>query len=319
MEIDFSKCRICTPTGDDLLALYRMLMEVFVDDRPVFTEMIEKGKRFYTWTPHALYLGNEVLGNASLVPMRIWLGGQVTGIIGIASVGTPEQYRRRGIARYLVQHCLKIIDRQKAVSILLTELPVMYEKAGFKAIDQTCLAASVRQMDFADKGFECELLERIGDRQIEQIVRIYAEEYPNYDGKVVRDPDYWQLYAMLFNLHQRSRILFCIRDGRVLGYGRFDVEADRLLVSEICCEESATDVVEALLGFITDYALQAGVDLVTFALPVDHFARPILESRGIPLEPEPAGARRETFMVRLAASEGLEPFDRLQWSLADKF
>ena len=319
MELDLSKCRIHTPTGDELLRLYRMVMEVFVGDRPVFAEMIEKGRRFYTWTPYTLYLGNELLGNVSLMPMRIWLEGRITQTVGIASVATPKRYRRMGVAKHLMGHCLGVIDRQKMPAVLLTNLPGMYQWAGFEAVDQAYPAASTRQVDFAKRGFDCKLLETLAEDHLEEMARLYAQEYPNYDGKVVRDPDYWQLYQMLFNPYPKIKVLFCIRDGRVLGYARLELEDDRLLVSEICGDASGTDVAETLLGFMADYARQVGRDLVTFALPPDHFAKQILNHHDVQLQPEPPGAHRETFMVRPRAGELLGPLERLQWSLADKF
>ena len=319
MKLDLSKCEICTPTGEALVALYRMLMEAFPVDRPVFAEMIEKGRRFYTWTPYAMYLGDELLGNVSLMPMRIWLGGQPTEVVGIASVATHEQYRRQGVATHLVRYSLEILDERKAPAVLFADLPGLYEPLGFERIDQTCEAASVAQIRLANRGFCCELVDQLDQSRLDQMAAIYADEYPNYDGKVVRDPDYWQLYQMLFNPYPKSRILFSTSQGRAIGYARVEVEEDRLLIAELCGRADAVGAAEALLRFAADYARQAEVDLVTFAFFPDHFAREILRRHHVPLEPEPAGAHRGTFMVRPPAGQVLGPWECLKWSLADKF
>jgi predicted acetyltransferase len=319
MGLDLSQSEIRTPTGEALLRLYEMLMEAFPVDRPVFTEMITKGKRFYTWTPYALYLGEELLGNVSLMPARIWLGAEPLKVVGVASVATRKPYRRKGVAKRLLQHTLQMVDDEEAPAVLFTDLPAVYEGRGFRRIGQTCAAASTSRMRFEGKRFECKVLDTLDQPRLEQLAEIYAQEYPNYDGKVIRDADYWQLYQMLFNLYPNPKIVVCTGGGHALGYARVETEKDRLLVSELCSPPSAVEVTEALLAFLADHAPQVERELITFALPPGHFAWQILQRYQIPLEPEPAGAHRGTFMVRPAAGELLGPLEHLQWSLADKF
>ncbi len=319
MEIDLSRCEIRTPTGDDLLPLYEMLMDAFPVDRAVFSQMIEKGKRFYTWTPYTLYLDDQVLGNISLIPVRIWLADEKVETVGVASVATPTAYRRKGIAKHLIRHCMNIVDRQNRSCVLFTDLPGLYEQFGFQAIAQAYLAVPAGQMNFAAARFEFRMVETLDEWCLDQMSRLYAEQYPNYNGKVVRDPDYWQLYQMLVDPYPKVRVLFCIEGGQAVGYARLELETDRLLVSEVCCAESALGVAEALLGVAAKFSRQAGLELVTLALPPDHFAWPVLRHHNIEVLPEPAAPGRETFMVRPAAGEPLGPLGRLHWSPADKF
>ncbi len=318
MKLDLSECEIRTPTGDDLADLYGMLIDVFPVDRPVFTEMIETGKSFYTWTPYALYRRGELLGNVSLVPLRIWLSGQPTEVAGIASVGTRKEHRRKGVAQHLMRHALAIVDEWKMPAVLFTDLPKLYEGLGFHSIEQTYPSAPVGRMEFAAEGFQCEVVDTLDQGRLDQMARVHADAYPNYDGKVVRDPDYWQLYQMLFNPFPKPKMLFLTDPRRIVGFARCEVEDDRLLVAELCAPANPTRVSESLLGFARDYACQLHRDSITLALPPDHFALETLR-RLIPLEPERPGAHRETFMVRPPAGEPLGPLDRLHWSLADKF
>ena len=88
MDRDFSQHQIRVPSGGELVQLYEFLSECFPTDRPVFDEMSRTGKRFYTWSPHTLFHGDQIVANVSLVPMRIWLEGRAPGVIGIASVAT---------------------------------------------------------------------------------------------------------------------------------------------------------------------------------------------------------------------------------------
>ncbi len=317
--IDLTKCEIRTPTGDALLPLYEMLVEAFPVDRPVFNEMIATGRRFYTWTPYCLYRGDLVVGSVSLVPMRIWLAGQAMEVVGIASVATRSEYRRQGIAGHLLRHALRIVEERRAPAVLFTGLPGIYQRRGFKRIEQTYLAASAGRMEFARRGHDCEILESLDDGHLDRLASVYAGDYPNYDGKVVRDPDYWQLYQMLLNLYPKPKILSCTQRGRLAGYARVEPEDDRLLVSEICGDPRAGNLTEALLSFVAGYARQIRLDLVTLALPRDHYVWQALRRDDAALQAEPPGADRETFMVRPAPQEDLGPLGQLQWSLADKF
>jgi len=319
MHRGFSDCRIRIPRGGLLDRLYEFLSECFPPDRAVFAEMARTGKGFYTWTPHTLFCGSEILGNVSLMPMRIWLDGRVTRIVGIASVATAPQCRRQGVASYLLHYALSLIDPQPTPCVLLTGLPGVYEGVGFREVVQEYRAVRVSQLDFTARGFEAKPLESLDDARLSQLAGIYAEKYPDYDGKLDRDPDYWQLYAMLFNLSARSQLLLCARGGELLGYARFDQDGDRLTVCELCAEPSAAEVCQALLGFLREFAARARAEWLSFALPPDHFVWPALRQHGVAIEPEPPGVAREKFMVRPASRQPQPALLRLQWSLADKF
>ncbi len=319
IERDFSECEIRIPTGEALDRLYEFLSECFPPDRPVFEEMTRTGKRFYTWSPHSLYRGSEIQGNLSLMPMRIWLEGRRTPVVGIASVATAPQYRRQGVAARLLRHALSLLDAQGSAGVLFTGLPEMYERFGFQALEQQYLAAPASQLGFGTHGFDREVLASLDDQRLPSLVRTYAEAYPNYDGKIDRDAGYWQLYVMLFNLLPRSKIVLCKRGGATLGYARFDEDADLLTVCELCADPSAVEVCEALLGSLREQAARAEVDVMSFALPPDHSVWPVLHGHGVTLVPEPRGVARETFMVRPRPGPSCPGLLRLRWSLADKF
>ncbi len=317
-DLDPSECRIRTPEHAERIALYEFLIGVFPVDRPVFREMVERGRRFYTWTPYALYHGGELVANVSLMPMQIWLNGQPRPIVGIASVATRERFRRRGVARHLLRHALGIVDERRAPAVLFTELPAVYEGLGFETIPQTYRAASARAFDWGDRPEPCELVGTFGAEHLGAMARLY-DRTPNYDGKVVRDAEYWQLYEMLFHAYARFKLLVCRRAGRMVGYARVEEEADRLLVSELCGEPSDVEVVERLLASAAAYARRIERDVISFAMPPGHFAESIVRARGVAFGPEPPGAPRESVMVRPAAGQPLGPLARVSWPLADKF
>jgi predicted acetyltransferase len=219
-----------------------------------------------------------------------------------------------------VLHCdLRLVDPQDVPCVLLTGLPDVYQGVGFQVVPQEYRAVRASQLHFTSGGFDGTLFESLGDARLPELARVYDQEYPNYDGKVHRDSDYWQLYAMLFHLAPQSRILLCMQGPEVLGYVRFDQDKDRLTVCELCVEPSAADVCEALLGFLREFAAHVNVEWLSLAFPPGHFAWALLRRHGVAVEPEPAGVAREAFMVRPASGKSRPSLRGLQWSLADKF
>jgi GNAT superfamily N-acetyltransferase len=303
-----------------LIELYRMLMEVFAVDRGVFSEMISTGKSFYTWTPYALYSGDVLVGNVSLMPIRIRLGGRTVEVMGVASVATPEPFRGQGVATRLLRHCLDIVDRKRLPAVLFTGMPRFYEKMGFKAIQQTYLEAAAGDLRGATTVRDTEIAGQLDAPQVETMARIYLEEYPEYDGTVVRDWQYWQLYQMLVNNSPNVRIAtWRSSGGEAVGYARLELEEDRVLISELCCDPSRRAVAKDLVACAVRQALRSGKALISFALPHGHFLSETLAGEGVPFRPEPRGPHRETFMTRPPAGGTLGKLAGLQWSLADKF
>jgi predicted acetyltransferase len=294
-------------------------MEQFPSDRPLLQRVLDTGRGYYTWTPYALYRDNELLGSASLMPMQVQLDGRNCEVAGIASVATVSRYRRLGIARRLLEHCLGITDRWGVPCVLFSSLPRVYEGVGFREVPQEYVGVRAEQLRFPAAAFTCKRFERLDGQTQALLARIYSQRCPAYTGKIDRNSDYWELYQLLFDPAPRAMILLCQRQGTAVGYARCEQEADRLLVCELCADPRETGVLEAIFSHIAAEARQAGSDWVTLAVPRDHFARQYLEHRGIAPRPEPPGAVRETFMVRPCPGEPLGPLGALQWSLADKF
>ena len=319
MTIDLSNCEIRMPAGDERLPVYRLLMEIFPADRPLITELIGEEERFPNWPAYTLCWGNEILGNVSLAPMQVWLDGRSIELVGIAWVATREKYRRQGVAKRLMGHVLEVVDAEGLPSVLFTGLPGVYEPLGFEAVEQVYLAAPARQLSSGRPKFESRIHQTLTPNLVETTARIHARANANHDGQVVRDAKYWQLYRALFNGNPNVGLLVCEQEGRAAGYVRVETEDDRLLVSELSCVPAASDVAQTLLGCVAELATESERETITLALPREHPGMQILSRCGVALTPEPAGAARETFMVRAPGGQSLGPLKRLQWPLCDKF
>ena len=146
MAIDLSRCEIRTPKDPQKLKrLYLMLAEVFPVEKKLFEDVDSGAQTLYNWEPHALYLGDEPLGNVSIVTFQLQSGGRLQTTAGIASVATPERYRGMGVAKHLMNHVLEAIDAQSLPSVLFTSLPRVYAGMGLS----TC--RSGRETNFRKK------------------------------------------------------------------------------------------------------------------------------------------------------------------------
>jgi len=279
----------------------------------------EKMRYSLGWRPYTLYRGDEILGNVTLLPMSVWLKGEVVDVVGIAAVATLEAYREMGVARYLMKYCLEQIDKEQKASVLFTEKPAIYEGLGFKRIEQRYFMAEVGDIQLENKGFDAKLCGTVTPEQMQKMAGVYTGNFGNYDGMVARTADYTSFYELCLNSYEEPRIIFCLDEGRMRGYIRVEPEGDGLLVSEICCDETAKDVAESLLYFAAEYARDNDLATMSFSLFSGHFAWKLLKEKSVPIEREAGCKGREVFMVRPAGNGELGAFADLQWSLSDKF
>ncbi len=318
MEIDLRACELRPPDRHELPAVYKLLSDVFPVDRLFFELLAQPGGSFYHWMPYSLFFAGQVIGNAALFPIRYWHNGQPASVMGLASVATRADCRRQGVARRLIEHCLARIDERQMPGALFTRVPWLYEKFGYRVVPQTYLAARTEQFRFPRHELSVHVAERLPPEQVEAIGSLY-DCLPNYEGKVVRDAEYWAYYRLWTAGRPHWRFLFCTSADRLVGFARVEPEDDRLTVSELYAEPDRREVVETLLAATAEMAEQLRVQWITLALIPGHFVWPVLAAGQIDLVPEPHGANREAFMVRPAAGKPLGSLGRLQWPFADKF
>lgn len=296
-----------------------MLGDTFAPDRPLFDRLLRTGRPMYTWTPYTLYHGQEIVGNVSLMPVRIWLDGRPVEVVGVASVATAPQYRRQGVARHLLRHCLAVVDQKRLPAVLFTSQPEVYVGARFVSIPQRYSEWRSPDWRCCALNLQSTWLDVLAPEDWAAVARLYDNGPPKYDGSVVRDPGYWEFYQTLFELNPRWRIVACRDAGTWLGYARCEEEPGRLLISEFCSLPDREDVVDSLVGSIVNRARQLGLPVLSLALAPGHVLERVLRSRGVELMSEGPDADREVFMVRPTIGQALGPFAQLQWSLADKF
>lgn len=320
MVLDLAQCEIRTPSGPETADLYRILGEMFVPDQPLFERLLETGRPMYTWTPYTLYHDQEIVGNVSLMPLRIWLDGNPAEVVGVASVATVPQYRRQGVARHLLQHCLEVVDQKRLPAVLFTSQPEVYAGAGFVSIPQKYSEWRLPDWQCCARNLQSTWLANLAPDDWVAMARLYDNGCSKHDGTLARDQDYWEFYQTLFELNPRWHIIACRdADGVWLGYARCEEEPGRLLVSELCSAPDREDVADSLVDSVVNRARQLECPVLSLAFAPSRSLERLLRSRGVKLAAEGPSAGREVFMVRPVVGQTLGPLAQLQWSLADKF
>jgi len=318
MKVDIASSEVRQPAAEDRAELYRLLSEAFPMDRLFYGLLADAGGSYYRWTPYCLFADGQLVGNAALFPVRFWCDGRPTELLGLATVATRADCRRQGVARRLIQHCLGLIDQHRLPGALFTRVPWLYEKFGYRDVPQTLMAVPTEQLAGRRLRPEVQIIERLGQGQLAALKQLY-DCLPNYDGKVIRDEQYWAFYRTWVAGRPGWRFLFCYEADRVVGAARVEPEDDRLMLSELYSEPSRREVIESLLVAAAALARRLEHRWVTIGLIPGHFVWPVLAAWSVELEPEPPGANRERFMVRPAAGKQLGTLARLQWPFADKF
>ena len=316
MALDFAKCEMRAPSRqEELLRLYDFLKAIFVVDQPFFDALSEIERPLDNYLPYTLYNGEEILGVVALIPIRLWWGRREVELFGIASVATAPEYRRQGIVKHLLSHCLGIADKQGCLSVLFTDVPGVYEGAGFRKVEQKYYAARTEQLHFEDMGFNKKIYTRLTPQQFEEAAEFYRESYPNYDGKVIREGDYQKIYELFFNPYDHSKIIFCTDELSLQGYIRIENKNNELEVTELCYEVSEPETAESLLAGAMDYARENELKKIKFRLFPNHHAWDIIKQKSEALEEEAVS----DFMLRAAGDKDPGEFSALQWSGSDKF
>jgi predicted acetyltransferase len=317
MPIDFSNCEIRTPKEPlELKRLYEMLVEVFPVERKLFQDIINGKHELYNWEPYTLYQGDEPLGNVSIVMCQLQAGSRLLKTAGLASVATPERYRGMGVAKSLMTHVLKVIDSQNLPSVLFTSLPRVYSGLGYQPVDQGLKQTVAKSLDITD-GLNVHRLTHLNRKDLEAAEKLYSGLLP-YDGKLVRDEEYWRRYASSVNNSDKIEFAFYRRTDKTAGYARLEYEADRVLLDEFYAPSESREINSALWNWVCTAAREKGKKMISIALPSTHGLWNFLQHNNFTVEPE-TGVEREFFMVRMPKREPIKWLTGLRWSLSDKF
>jgi len=310
--------QIRPPTPEDWPALCRLLTTIWPFEEWIWDGTPSGLTRLYRWRSVCAFIGGEAIGNVSRNDITIRVRGRLQTVAGIASVATAEEHRRKGIARRLLVEILKGVDAEGLPALLFTSVPRVYEEHGFQVLPQDYRTLTAAMIPIESLRLSARQLDILEEGDIARIARIYESDYPDYDGKVERDADYWQWYRRFFNNNSADRVILAEQGSDILGYLRLLENDDCLMVTEFCCGANAVEVARALLGFARKAAEARGRERIGLALPPAHFLYRFLRTLNIPAVAETLPSLG-LVMARGPGGSSPSGLEGLVWSLADRF
>ena len=212
------------PDPQHRAALRRLLLDIFdVDISPID----ELGLADLTYRAFSyLDTTGSCIANAATFTLSLIIGGKSVNAMGIQSVATRPEWRRRGLSHDLLQRALQWCDTSARLTFLMTSIPRFYEPMGFRIVPQfvhvgsapaaSPLALGCRRLNLR-AGEDRRLLARILRRRVPVSARFAVDGSPgsfvlNLFGRT--ELSAWYIYAKeaIVVTAERSDGVLCIVD-----------------------------------------------------------------------------------------------------------
>jgi predicted N-acetyltransferase YhbS len=159
---------------EDRRALHRLLLDVFnVDVSPID----EFGLADPTYRAFSYLDGTgRCVANAGTFTLKLIVGGKPVTAMGIQSVATRPQWRRRGLSHDLLERALRWCDAHAPLTFLMTSIPRFYEPMGFRIVPQFAYVGRAPTSDRPALG--CHRLDLGADEDLRLLVQVLRHRVP---------------------------------------------------------------------------------------------------------------------------------------------
>ena len=153
----------------------------------------ERRRRFKPEQVWGVFAGDRLEAQLMLLPLRIYVQGQLLDMGGIASVSTwPEQRRRGHVARLLKHALLQMRENGQSVSCLAPFSFGFYRKFGWE-IYTDYKTYTVDSQLLPPRAESEGRVERIdAEACIPLLSRLYEDYAQSYNGTLARDDEWWR-------------------------------------------------------------------------------------------------------------------------------
>jgi len=208
----------------------------------------------------------QLVGGATLLPLRVWTGGSEYPAGGVASVFVAPDFRRRGVGQVVMNRILEAHrDRSLALSILYPYDPAFYRRLGYATIERW-IELRLRTASLPDSDAKA-AVRTANSQDLDAIVDCHQRSLPVHNGAVGRSHRVWERRILSGS---RTAVIF-ERAGKVEGYFLYDlVLTGDSLQQVLYIREWVTPDDEAfrgLLGFVA--AQQAQCPEMRLFVPAD--------------------------------------------------
>jgi predicted acetyltransferase len=222
------------------------------------------------WRVEALE-GERAVSRLWIVDRKIRIGASSVRIGGIAGVGTDREYRKRGLARHVLQEAVALMWEEAYDGSFLFGIRDFYDKFGYvTCMPERRLYLETRDAERATKALG---IRPMRPADLPAIVRLYNRDNATRTASVVRRAGTWDGFPMgsQFGISPIGRV---ITDAgrRVVGYVVYDDTKRRVRAAEVGGNGIA--VHGTILRHLAERAVRLRCQELSCSIPVDHpFAR----------------------------------------------
>ncbi|MEH7120444.1 GNAT family N-acetyltransferase [Neobacillus vireti] len=197
-----------------------------------------------------------------IIPLAVYMNGEVWDMGGIAGVATYPEYRRNGYVKSLIAEAIAQMEQEGQIVSLLAPFDfAFYRKFGWEILSNVkkvtiekmnlkFLSSQLGSVKRNTKATHCE--------DIEEIYRKYSERF---SGMLVRDTKWWKEHVYD---DQSQAAVFYNTSKEAKGYVVFNVKDRKMDIKEMAALDHEARV--GLWNFICQH--DSMVDIVTVNLPL---------------------------------------------------
>jgi GNAT superfamily N-acetyltransferase len=162
------------PDPEHRKAIHRLLLDIFdVDVSPIDAFCLaDPTYRAFSYLDAA----GCVVANAATFTLKLIIAGKLVHAMGIQSVATRPEWRRRGLSHDLLQRALEWCDASARLTFLMTVIPGFYEPMGFRTVPQFAYVGGTP--DVAPRAACCRRLDLNADQDRRLLARILHHRVP---------------------------------------------------------------------------------------------------------------------------------------------
>ncbi|ASR45693.1 GNAT family N-acetyltransferase [Paenibacillus kribbensis] len=196
-------------------------------------EDLEKSKkRFKPEQAWGIFDGLDLNAKLTLLPLQVYIHGQVFKMGGIAGVATWPEKRRGGMVSRLLTHALKEMKSAgQSLSFLHPFSFAFYRKFGWETYTE--YKKYVIPIDKFPAKLKTEGIVKRDIKDISELNQVYQAYASCYNGTLVRDKEWWQ--ERILNENYRT-VVYYSEAGTPQGYALYKIEDKQLNCDEMVYE-----------------------------------------------------------------------------------
>lgn len=190
---------------------------------------MKKFKPEQTW---GIFDGPDLNAKLTLLPLQVYIHGQVFDMGGIAGVATWPEKRRGGMVSRLLTHALEEMKTAgQSLSFLHPFSFAFYRKFGWETYTE--YKKYVIPIDKFPAKLKTEGIVKRDIKNISELDQVYQSYASRYNGTLVRDKAWWQ--ERILNENYRT-VVYYTDAGDPQGYALYKIEDKQLNCDELVYE-----------------------------------------------------------------------------------